>query len=249
MQVQDAAAALDPAQAAAAQAGLKAMIPFGQPFLDYVLHSLAEAGIRDVGVVVGPEHDAVKSYYRGVQTRRITISFVTQTEPLGTANAVASAEGWANGEPFLALNADNLYPVPVLLELASRMSPALPGFEPDSLDLPSERLGAFALIEHDANGALTRLVEKPGAQAIEARRVDSLISMNVWRFDQRIFDACRDVPLSARGERELPEAVSLAVARGVRFEVFAARGPVLDLSRRSDIAEVARSLADATVDL
>ena len=28
--------------------------------------------------------------------------------------------------------------------------------------------------------------------------------MNVWRFDDRIFDACRDVPLSARGEYELP---------------------------------------------
>ena len=69
--------------------------------------------------------------------------------------------------------------------------------------------------------------------------------MNVWRFDERIFDACRDVPRSARGEFELPEAVALAVARGVPFRVIAARGPVLDLSRRADAADVERRLAAA----
>jgi glucose-1-phosphate thymidylyltransferase len=67
--------------------------------------------------------------------------------------------------------------------------------------------------------------------------------MNCWRFDARIFDACRDVPASARGELELPEAVGLAVARGMRIRALPARGPVLDLSRRADAADVERRLA------
>jgi glucose-1-phosphate thymidylyltransferase len=67
--------------------------------------------------------------------------------------------------------------------------------------------------------------------------------MNVWRFDARIFGACRDVPLSARGEYELPEAVGLAATRGVRFKTFRASGAVLDLSRRSDVALVNERLA------
>ena len=67
--------------------------------------------------------------------------------------------------------------------------------------------------------------------------------MNLWRFDARIFDACRDVAPSARGELELPEAVALAMRRGVRFTTVAARGPVLDLSRRGDAADVERRLA------
>jgi glucose-1-phosphate thymidylyltransferase len=66
--------------------------------------------------------------------------------------------------------------------------------------------------------------------------------MNCWRFDARIFDACRDVRRSARGEFELPEAVALAVTRGVRFRAVPARGPVLDLSRRADLADVSRRL-------
>ena len=67
--------------------------------------------------------------------------------------------------------------------------------------------------------------------------------MNCWRFDARIFDACRDVPRSARGEFELPEAVALATRRGARFKAIPARGPVLDLSRRADTADVERRLA------
>jgi glucose-1-phosphate thymidylyltransferase len=67
--------------------------------------------------------------------------------------------------------------------------------------------------------------------------------MNCWRFDSRIFAACRDVPRSRRGEFELPDAVTLAMNRGVRFRVLRAEGPVLDLSRRADAAAVERRLA------
>ena len=69
--------------------------------------------------------------------------------------------------------------------------------------------------------------------------------MNLWRFDARIFEACRDVPRSARGEYELPEAVGLALRRGVRFRAIPAVGPVLDLSRRADAADVERRLGGA----
>jgi dTDP-glucose pyrophosphorylase len=241
--------ALDPVQAQAADAGVKAMIPFGRPFLDHVLHSLAEAGIREVGLVLGPEHEPVRAYYRAANAERLNISFVLQPRPLGTADAVVCAEDWTGGRPFLVLNADNFYPVEVLARLARADGPSAPGFEAKSLALPSARLGAFALIEQDDRGCLSAIVEKPGEAAVVAAGSGACISMNVWRFDARIFDACREVPVSARGERELPQAVGLAVSRGLCIRVFPARGPVLDLSRRDDIAEVARRLEGAEVRL
>ena len=106
-----------------------------------------------------------------------------------------------------------------------------------------DRVTGFAAIETDGRGHLTRIVEKPGQAHYDKVGSRALISMNVWRFDRRIFDACRDVPLSARGEHELPEAVGLAVSRGVVFQTFRASGPVLDLSRRSDVAVVSARLA------
>ena len=53
---------LDPQQASAADAGLKAMMPFGRPFLDFVLQSLADAGLREAALVLGPEHESVRDY-------------------------------------------------------------------------------------------------------------------------------------------------------------------------------------------
>jgi glucose-1-phosphate thymidylyltransferase len=102
---------------------------------------------------------------------------------------------------------------------------------------------AFALVEVDEEDYLTGIVEKPRASAARQEK-DVLVSMNLWRFDARIFDACRDVPQSIRGEFELPEAVALATRRGVRFRVIPARGPVLDLSRRGDAADIERRLAE-----
>ena len=97
----------------------------------------------------------------------------------------------------------------------------------------------------DRDGYLMRIVEKPGRAYYDAAGPDALVSMNAWRFDPRIFDACRDVPVSSRGEYELPEAVGVALSRGVRFKTFRACGPVLDLSRRSDVTLVSRRLAGA----
>jgi dTDP-glucose pyrophosphorylase len=242
-----ASATLDPGQAAAADAGMKAMMPFGRPFLDFVLHALADAGVTDAGLVLGPEHESVRAYYRALGTTRIDITFVEQPEPLGTANAVTSARAWAGREPFIVLNADNLYPEDVLARLVRAREPALPGFERDSLGLSIERIGAFALLEVNDDGSLRRIVEKPGVEAMGAAGPGALVSMNLWRFDDRIFEACEAVPISERGERELPQAVALGVQRGLRFDVFRAQGPVLDLSSRGDVANVARALAGCEV--
>lgn len=243
-------AALAPDQARAAESGLKAMMPIAnRPFLDHVLHALADAGFDDVGLVLAPAHDEVRAYYRGLAMSRIAITMLTQDAPRGTADAVLAAEAWAGAAPFIVLNSDNLYPVDVMAALRDAAGPAVPGFERDSLGLPIDRVGAFAVIERDARGCLSRIDEKPGAAAVEAAGPRALISMNVWRADARLFDACRDVPESTRGEKELPQAVGLAASRGVCFEVIPVRGEVPDLSRRSDVAGVAARLQGREVRL
>jgi glucose-1-phosphate thymidylyltransferase len=249
-------------QLRAAEAGLKAMMPVnGRPFIDYVLGSLAEAGLSDIALVVAPDHDAVRAHFAAAPPARLHLDFLVQEAAIGTANAVLAAEPWAGGDPFIVLNADNLYPVDALRALAALREPGLPAFDADDLvrssNIPAERIAAFAVATIDAEGYLTAIVEKPKAvdlppeggshSASDSTRVASgfsrKISMNCWRFDARIFDICRDVPKSARGEFELPEAVGLAIARGVRFKAIPARGPVLDLSRRADTVDVGRRLA------
>ena len=243
MRSDDPQASLTDAQQRAAENGHKALMPIrGRPFLDYVLGAAADAGIEHVALVVAPDHEALRRHYEATsRPSRVHMSYVVQPDPRGTADAVLAAEAWTAGEPFLAMNADNLYPVEAMAELAALDAPGLAAFDADDLvragNIPAERIAAFAALEIDGRGYLTSIVEKP-AGIHEVRK----ISMNLWRLDARIFPACRDVPRSPRGEFELPEAVGLAIARGVAFRAVFARGPVLDLSRRADALDVERRL-------
>jgi glucose-1-phosphate thymidylyltransferase len=252
MRADDPSAVLTESQRKAADAGLKAMMPIGtRPFLDYVLSALADAGVRQIGLVVAPDHEMIRRHYEEeALPSRSRLTFVVQREAKGTADAMLAAEEWCGHDPFLTVNSDNLYPVEVLRTLVEIHEPALPAFRRGQLvrsgNIRDEQVKSFAIVEVDAEGYLTRIVEKPPPDVVARAGEAALLSMNCWRFDSRIFQPCRDVPLSARGEYELPQAVMLAVERGVRFRTIPSNGPVLDLSRRADAADMARRLSHIT---
>jgi glucose-1-phosphate thymidylyltransferase len=234
-------------QREAADRGWKALMPIdGRPFVDFILDSLANAGCLEVGLVIGPDQRAdFDLYVNSDRVTRTRVVLLEQAEARGSADAVLSAEDWVNSEPFLVVNGDNLYPDDALSGLTPLEGAGFAVFEREQLlrssNIPADRIAAFAVVELRADGTLRAIVEKPASDSLLPTRL--LISMNAWRFDGQIFDACRDVELSPRGEYELPVAVQLAVDCGVRFASVPARGPVLDLSSRIDIPEVTRRLA------
>lgn len=246
---------LDPSQASVADTGVKAMIPIGRPFLDYLLTAVADAGCREACLVIGPEHDAIRRYYGSqVVLSRIDVRFAVQERPLGTANAVLAAEACTEGEPFLALNSDNFYPASVLARLRALEGPGLAGFDREGLvrdgNIEESRIAKFAVLDVGPGGALRRIVEKPDEAAWAAIGRNAPVSMNCWRFGPSIFTAARSIGLSTRGEYELADAVQYAVdVLGERFQVVPASEGVLDLSMRSDIPSVARRLAGFEVRL
>jgi glucose-1-phosphate thymidylyltransferase len=242
---------LEPAQARAADAGFKAMMPVGRPFIEYVLSALADAGIEQACLVVAPGADAVRSHFARAAGRRVQVEFAEQGRPLGTADAVLAAERFAGGEPFLVVNGDNLYPASVLGPLAALHEPAAAAFSRAALTaggaLPAERIARFALLEPDAEGYLRRIVEKPSPESLNEFGPEARVSMNCWRFDPSIFAACRAVPPSPRGELELPLAVQQAIETGAfRVRLLPVAETVLDLSSRLDVAAVTARLRGVT---
>jgi glucose-1-phosphate thymidylyltransferase len=242
-------ARLDREQGSAADAGMKGMIPFGRPFLDYVLSALADAGYRQACLVIGPEHEAVRAYYTRVsRPARIDVSFAIQQRALGTADAVAAAEGFVAGERFLVINSDNYYPVEACRALRALGSAGLAAFARDDLvrdgNFGADRVRRFAVVQIGPGGDLEDVIEKPDAAAMATLGSDVWVSMNCWMFTESIFRACARVRPSPRGELELTDAVRVAITSlGERFRVLTFRLPVLDVSTRADIASVARRLA------
>ena len=265
MRKSDADASLSSEQAKVADSGVKALIPIDRPFLDYVLSVAADAGYRRVCLVIGPEHHELRTYYGGLNGTRLSFEFVVQVEPLGTANAVLAAEAWAAGEPFAMINSDNFYPAVALAglrELTARGAKSgVALFDRDAMlrgsNIPADRVEKFAIAEIDPTPGgfkLARVIEKPSADAIRhaADRAGGKVylSMNLWLLGPSIFDACRAIPKSARGEYEITDAVQHAIdALGATFHAVLSDAAVLDLSSRADVGPVAARLRGTKVSL
>ena len=104
----------------------KEMLPvMGFPAIHYVLTELADAGVKDVVVVLSDGKEAIRDYLTGEpapkgaeaslasdirkQTlSRLSISFVRQEELLGTAHAVSLAREFAGEDPILVVFPDDL---------------------------------------------------------------------------------------------------------------------------------------------
>lgn len=243
-----AAAALTAEQASAADAGVKGMINIGRPFLDYVISALADAGITDVCLVIGPEHDRMREYYEHeVSLTRVRVHFAIQEKPLGTADAVLAAESFAAGEHVLVLNSDNYYPVHTLRALRELGAAGVATFERDALvrlsNIDPERVAKFSVVRIDAHGYLAEIIEKPGEATIASLGDRVFVGMNSWSLPPQLYEACRAITTSVRGELELQDAVNYARdAMGVPFKVLEFHDGVLDMSSRGDIASVAERL-------
>lgn len=249
MRAQGESSSLSAEQAAAASLGYKALMPIGaHRLIDYSLSALADAGITRAVVVVAPEHEAFSAHVRELAPSRLRIDFAVQDEPLGTANALASAASVVGEESMLMVNGDNLYPREALEAMAKGSGSAIAGFDRASLiensNIPAERIASFALIRHEGN-RLTGMIEKPSESERAEFGESAPVSMNLFAFEPSIFEACRSIAPSARGEYEIVDAVMALES----VQVVPVSGGVLDLSRRDDIADVQARLSHVDVRL
>lgn len=256
----DDGAALDAAQASAADAGIKGLVPLaGRPLLDYALHALADAGVRDVVFVVPPGDSPLRRRYdEELPPTRIRVRFAVQDEARGTAHALLSARHAVSAplgasadssgrRHFLMCNADNLYSAAAIESLVDLRGPGLVAYDADALvregGMDAERVRSFSLVDISSEGTLKAIVEKPAADHPLMKREARWVSMNLWRFTDAIFEACAAVVPSARGELELADALRISMARGEQYRALTRAEAVLDLTHRRDVAALSERLS------
>jgi NDP-sugar pyrophosphorylase family protein len=235
----------------------KPMIRIGcdhRPLLEHLLLQLKEEGCENAGLVIAEDDSLTPEHFEQVPIPGMKLSFVRQgippnrSKPLGTAHAVQLAleahPEWENQSVTIA-NGDNLPPKGMFTRLFEHKA-ALPAFHPQFLGLPSGRINAFAVIEADAQGRMTRIVEKPSQQEVQAALWNDgevRVSMNYFRVPYpALLDAVRTVPEHAvRREKEIPTAISMLQASG-RCDLLALpmEGAFLDMTHPQDVKNAGR---------
>lgn len=215
----------------------KQLVPVAnKPVLFYGLEALAEAGIREVGIIVGDTAPEIIDAVGDGSQFGLEITFIHQDAPLGLAHAVLTAEEFIGDSPFVMYLGDNLLR-DGLISLVDRFV----ADEPDSLILLTEvddpqSYGVAAL---DAAGErITRLVEKPKDPP------SNLALVGVYIFTSKIFEAARRIKPSWRNELEITDAIQDLIDTGHTVAYDKVGGWWKDTGKLEDMLEANRLILD-----
>ena len=204
----------------------KAMVPVaGLPMIARVIGVLEEAGIAHFMVVAGPHDSELVEFFRGRDNVRVFF----QPEPKGSGDALlACAAGLP--EKFLVSACDSL----VSSDHVREVIQSLCGKEVDaSLSLmqvpPEESLVARSVVRIEGQ-RVVEVIEKPRPD----QRISDITALPIYGLSREIINDLHTIPLSPRGESELPAAIRSMITRGARVAGVMTRERI-DLTDQSDL--------------
>jgi len=213
----------------------KQLIPVAnKPVLFYAIEDVIEAGIRDIGIIVGPNKEQVIETVRSVDWDA-DIEFIYQGDPLGLAHAILVAEEFLDDEEFVMYLGDNILRDGII-EHAQKFKE----LNPDSLILLTQvdEPQRFGVAEFDENGRVKRLIEKPKVPP------SNYALVGVYFFKPIIIEACKNIKPSWRNELEITDAIQWLIDNGYRVETSIVTGWWKDTGKPEDILEANRLVLD-----
>ncbi|MGI9539525.1 MAG: glucose-1-phosphate thymidylyltransferase [Miltoncostaeaceae bacterium] len=213
----------------------KQLVPVAnKPVLFYGLEALRDAGVTDIGIVVGDTQDEIEAAVGDGSALGISATYIRQDAPLGLAHAVLTAEEFLGDSSFVMYLGDNL--------LRDGITALVDRFrlgECDALiqlqQVPDPESYGVAELEGDR---VVRLVEKPKEPASD------LALVGVYMFTPAIFDSAKAIEPSARGELEITDAIQHLIDSGLRVDPHEVTGWWKDTGRLDDMLEANRLVLD-----
>jgi glucose-1-phosphate thymidylyltransferase len=229
----------------------KQLVPVAnKPIIFYGIESMAEAGIRDVGIVVGDTRDEIMRVVGDGSRWGIDIEYIRQDAPAGLAHCVLIARQFLGDDDVVVYLGDNLVEDGIAkfvdafeAERALAGTPTLEG----ATEAPAAQIllthvadpSQFGVAVLDDDGNVVHLVEKP------ADPPSDLALVGVYLFDKRIHQAVRSIKPSARGELEITDAIQWLVDHGHRVTTKILEGWWLDTGKKDPLLEANRVILES----
>lgn len=217
----------------------KQLVPVAnKPILFYGIEALRDAGITDIGIVVGETKDEIRAAVGQGEKFGVRITYIEQPEPLGLAHAALTAEPYLKNSEFIMYLGDNLIKGGVR-DFVEKFKRERPSAQILLVKVPNPRQFGVAEIEHQ-NGVtrVVRLVEKPKDPKSD------LALAGVYLFNSDIFKAARSIDFSGRGELEITDAIQWLIDHHYKVYSDIIKGWWKDTGKLEDLLEANRMMCD-----
>ena len=219
----------------------KQLVPVAnKPILFYGIEAMVDAGITDIGVIVGDTREEVMAALGDGSAFGASITYIPQDAPLGLAHCVLIARPFLGDDEFVMYLGDNLLEQD-LSAFVSAFSAARQSSTPPSAQILLKHVPdphRFGIATLDADGHVVRLVEKPSDPPSD------LALVGVYLFDATIHEAVASIKPSDRGELEITDAIQWLIDEHhvVRCELLS--GWWIDTGKLTPLLEANRLLLE-----
>lgn len=221
----------------------KQLVPVAnKPILYFGIEDMAEAGITEIGIIVGDTRDEIMEAVGDGSQFGVKVTYLPQDEPLGLAHCVLIAHEFLGDEDFVMYLGDNLLRQGIkefvdAFEADREASAALTleaAKEPPTAQILLARVDdpeRFGVAEIGGDGEVVRLVEKPKVPPSD------LALCGVYLFDATIHEAVRAIEPSPRGELEITDAIQWLIDQGYRVRHEVVDGWWIDTGKLDPLLE------------
>ena len=211
----------------------KQLIPVAnKPVLFYGLEAIIDAGIDEIGVVVGDNKEEIDE---AIQKKDIkaNITLIEQKQPLGLAHAVQTASSFISDDPFLLYLGDNI--------LEEDLKPIVECFkkeQPAALILLSKvkKPEEYGIAFLDQDQRVIALKEKP------SNPESNLALVGLYILSPKILQAAKEITPSWRGELEITDALQYLIDTKNQINAYIIDGWWRDTGQKEDLLAANRYL-------